>query len=706
LKVGVDSITGQLRAVVSRHRSQLAGLREQLTSVTWPALAGAAVGALLAFRSAGLYPSVFGDEWTYSMMSRHTPIALARVPSYLFLLLFGRSSSCGEGFLDCARMLNAAFFGLSVPFIYLVCRKVSSARIALIVAILAVLSPVSSYSAYFMPEAMYFFGFWVYCWLVLSVGAPDRITHGTVVGAALGLLTMVKVHALFLLPGLCLYAGLAATGSGRGMARRCAQWLGASLIGLVATRALLGFALAGRGGISPVGAAYGDAAGTTLSDGLISRVMATVHVPLVGHLLGLAILFGVPLAIMSTASGRAQDGETTADSFRLVRLFMVSSFVPLFLITCVFTAAVTGSGVYETAGRLHMRYYNFIFPMFYILAAAGSRQGCETRRLWRILVAGAIAGITVYAIAGRMAAYTAWPVDCPELRAFTFNATHFLVLGGLGVAATACWIVNSRAGSLAYLLVFVPAMTIVTAAHTRTELNWRLQAEPSDNAGILTRHYVGAETSSLAVVGSNIVGIYRALFHIDDPNAAIVQIREGAPIDPTQLPNAAQWILVLGSHKAPPGITPVADADGYSLYRRDQIDRRIDFLRSSWPHLVNAISGISHSEPWGTWSNSDVLVIEMRDPLPRKQRIVIGATAFGPNVGRAFGIRVGEARTTFILTALQSEVSVDLQTLQDERTINIEIPKPTSPMELGLSADDRRLGLGLRYLRIEDITQR
>ena len=74
----------------------------------------------LGFRNIGLHPGVFADEWIYSAAARLTDISQAVLPSYLFLLIFGNTSSCGSAFLECARLLNAGFIVLTMPFIYLV----------------------------------------------------------------------------------------------------------------------------------------------------------------------------------------------------------------------------------------------------------------------------------------------------------------------------------------------------------------------------------------------------------------------------------------------------------------------------------------------------------------------------------------------------------------------------------------------------------
>ena len=125
----------------------------------------------------------------------------ALVPSYLFFLLFGISRHCAEAFLECARIFNACFFGIAFLFIYLICRKYGSWQLSLLVTLLSVLGPISSYSAYFMPESMYFCAFWFLIWFLLRSLNGRSWMLGTGAGAILGLMAVIKAHAILLIPG-------------------------------------------------------------------------------------------------------------------------------------------------------------------------------------------------------------------------------------------------------------------------------------------------------------------------------------------------------------------------------------------------------------------------------------------------------------------------------------------------------------------------
>lgn len=127
----------------------------------------------------------------------------------------------------------------------------------------------------------------------------------------------------------------------------------------------------------------------------------------------------------------------------------------------------------------------------------------------------------------------------------------------------------------------------------------------------------------------------------------------------------------------------------------------VDFRQSDWPGVVTDVQGLSEAEPWGTWSTSNMLSIEFSAPLPEIFSAHIVAQAFGPNVGKDFVARVGNTAVPFTLDASAEERVLQFRNPMRSRTLQIDIPSPTSPEALGSNGDERRLGIGLVQLRIE-----
>lgn len=143
----------------------------------WAWFVSLSIAAFLCVRNSGIVPFVFSDEYSYSMYTRLAPIAEAIVPDYLYFFVFGVSKECGDGFMDCVRGMNVAIFVASAPFIYMTCRRVAGVVFSCWVTGLAILGPLNSYTAYFMPEATYFFAFWSITWFALSLDENSKTAH-------------------------------------------------------------------------------------------------------------------------------------------------------------------------------------------------------------------------------------------------------------------------------------------------------------------------------------------------------------------------------------------------------------------------------------------------------------------------------------------------------------------------------------------------
>ena len=160
----------------------------------------------LLIRNHGLYPLVFLDEWSYSRYSRLAPLGEAIVPSYLYLWLFRATNACGPEFLECARLGNTVLYLLAAPFLYRVALPLAGRAAAVMITLSILLGGTSVYTAFFMPEATYFLCFWVLTWLVLEEIGGTGVRGAVWTGITLGLMSLVKVHALFLLPAIMVYA--------------------------------------------------------------------------------------------------------------------------------------------------------------------------------------------------------------------------------------------------------------------------------------------------------------------------------------------------------------------------------------------------------------------------------------------------------------------------------------------------------------------
>lgn len=134
----------------------------------------------------------------------------------------------------------------------------------------------------------------------------------------------------------------------------------------------------------------------------------------------------------------------------------------------------------------------------------------------------------------------------------------------------------------------------------------------------------------------------------------------------------------------------------------------IDFKRPGYPDFLLAVSGMSTTESWGRWTDSNesnkpsTTSFTFKTPLPEKFSLQLEAQAFGPNIDQPITVKVGEATQTFFMRDPKVQIiTLNFTGLQNANSIEIVIPKPASPKELDVKSDDtRKLGLGLIKLQI------
>jgi phosphoglycerol transferase len=529
-----------------------------------------AVFVFLLFRSIGLHPSIFADEWIYSMGSRLTKLRSATLPLYIYFLVFRLTKHCGSEFLECARVLNDIFFVAGAPFIYLVARKVTSEPIAVLVTMLSLLGPINTYTAYFMPEAMYFFVFWLLTWVALNFRQVRPSYYGIAIGTLLSTLMLVKVNAIFLLPGL---AGFVVWSNVRDKSsqslRTSIVTLSYMIVAVVVVRLGIGYVCAGTAGLDVLGTRYGSLAVSSLTLARLSQMTSQMFGVLRGHAMSLAVLCGVPLASIITIIFQGDSNAEGDEALRSIASYSFALTLPLVVAVAYFTASVIGESPYESLARLHMRYYNFIFPLFLIVVAGqlstrGGRRNSYVVRLSALVLAALI----LYSLRLLLRLYSPSLIDCPELHGVTAGRVVFYVVGIVGILSIVVWAVEQRRGAQLFLFVFMPISVLCSATTGNSELRRRLAADVCDRAGVFARDVLDKnERSKLVVVGSELASLYRVLFYVDDPRTALLAIAPGAPLDRSAIQSDREWVLLLGDHSLPADAEDQTAEDGYVLFR-------------------------------------------------------------------------------------------------------------------------------------------
>ncbi|MDY0961335.1 hypothetical protein [Massilia sp. CFBP9026] len=527
-------------------------------------LALAAVALYVYLRNHGLYPAVFADEWSYSRMSRLAPLAEAMVPSYLYLWLFSASNACGAGFLECVRVGNLAFYLAALPFVHGLARRHTSQGYARLLTVLVAAAPLNAYTMYFMPEATYWFGFSVLSWIMLTRDNWSTLATALAGGLVLGLMSLVKVHALFLLPALCLYLVYAGWQVDGAWTRGVTAALAASALA-IAVKLALGWMLAGEAGLGLLGSFYQDnvsSGSTTLRLDLVEPILVSA----LGHLMALAVMFGVPLAIllhgMSTGALRRQAPAGRLHAYTLLMLGAAAGMAVFY------TATLADRGPAEGM-RLHLRYYDFVFPLLWLVAAASigaAPAATGPARRWRWALAALMALLVLLAFA-RLPDYITRVVDGPEIAAINMRSTSGHVSAVLQLALLAAWAGGRAQAARLFVLVLLPVLVLVGQDRIASSASFHRNSQLGDRAGALVLESVpAAERGQLVVAGADPGVILRVLFHIDRADTAPLFLAPDQAVPRQGIAPATRWLLVIGNHAAP-FAQAVRQTDEFTLLR-------------------------------------------------------------------------------------------------------------------------------------------
>lgn len=659
----------------------------------------------LILRSSGLYPGVMGDEYTYDTMSRLMPFSAAYIPDYLYLAVYRLTNFCGDGFFACSRIMNSIFFVAAAPFIYSVARRFCSVPVAVLIVALSMMGPVNSYTAYFMPEAMFFLSFWVCVAYYLSLDSHASVKSWLILGLLMGTSSLIKPHALFALPAFCLCIFFFAY-KARG------DWFRSGLKGgsiLVFTtffvKFLVSLIFAGKAGLTLFGSFYNSQLEQSASSlqRYLDIIEATPRI-VEGHLLANALMFGTSLAVLLFCSVKALNSKVVRSDEKIA-FFSLAVLLNLVVIVGLFSASVAGSNTIETAFRLHLRYYDFMFPLLFIAVGAQLNQAhAAPLKYWRLAAAAIVIAAIAYAALTKMQPFTPSHIDGPEIYSYTLFVKWFMSMAALSALSVMLWWKSARLGAMLFLFIYLPVSVSVSTAITSATLRNRMVIDEFDKAGLFAKSYIpAAELPRLVVIGENIAATLRALVYVDDIGATRdLSYVPGSVYSASQTPPDKKWVLAIGDVKFAEGEFKLLKLNGFTLAKKvsSLYPLVIDFSSSLWSDAVMNISGFSQTEAWGAWSASPVVSVEFSEPLPPVFDLLLTASAFGPNVNQVFDIRVGEGNFPLTIGNGKQIYTVRVTNPGNAKALSIKIPEPTSPLKLGVSSDTRTLGLGLSTLEV------
>ena len=418
-------------------------------------------------------------------------------------------------------------------------------------------------------------------------------------------------------------------------------------------------------------------------------------------------MFGAALAIIifGTVKAFANKSILAEDKIAICTLALLLNLIA---IVALFTASLAGTNVVETAFRLHMRYYDFMLPLLFIAAGAQLDRVHGTQlKYWRLGTALVVLAIVAYAGLTQMQPFMPSHIDSPELRGYVLNEKWFMVLAALSAFAVFLWYKSANSGAIFFMFVYLPLSIAVSTAFNNAEVRQRMVIDAYDKAGLFAKSYLPpSELSKLVVIGENIASTLRALVYVDNITATRdISYVVGVPYTAAQSPADKKWVLAVGEVEFATGEFEVMRFNGYSLAKKvsSLYPVLIDFSSDLWPDSVARVTGISHAESWGAWSDGAAVAVKFSKPLPATFDLILTAKAFGPNENKVFNIEVDGHRYPVTLTADNASYTLNVSNVGNDDALIIKVPSPTSPKQLGINQDDRMLGLGLDKLEIQPV---
>jgi phosphoglycerol transferase len=570
--------TGSSTAVATEIR-QVPGSRTQGFSVSaeskpsvftsryfeWFALAVASVVSywILTARLVGVNVSVLVDEYSYVLDAHYRALSETAYPNHLFQLVYSTTKACGPEFYACARSLNALFVVGGGLIVYFFAKYVSKKYwLASAGFVVTVFGSMGTYTAYFMPEAIFNFFMVAFFYALTRFSLSNNLVVWAGMGAILGIASLAKPHAFFVVPALVVYIFLLTRATEPKFLITATKRLFASGVALVGTKFAIGFAIAGERGLSIFGSyggaiSSGDAVASTLG------VNTWVNVPVTawGQILMITMILGfsLPVAILGLLESFKKDKQA----------FLANRFRALFTLSLLNMMAVVA--VFEAWQNLtnwmHTRYNSYLIPLaIIVLIEAYINFDRAPGKLSKRLTVGGFTLLSLFALFTAAIPYGANWIDAPDFKAHIDN----LVISSIAiVVATSLglwWLWNNKIPMLVGI-VFMVGSSVFTGAHISSFLSTNFGQDTTyDHLGRVLRDLLPQEQrDSTLLVGDNNTSMERALFSALSGGAKPKMVSaEGFAV--TEVPDETSWVVKVGEPTITGFEEPILKGLGFSIY--------------------------------------------------------------------------------------------------------------------------------------------
>jgi hypothetical protein len=234
----------------------------------------------------------------------------------------------------------------------------------------------------------------------------------------------------------------------------------------------------------------------------------------------------------------------------------------------------------------------------------------------------------------------------------------------------------------------------------------------ADEASALFRALVPeAEWDSglMIVTESGGVDPYRFLFHIPAAYRLIMDPSSSA-VSSDVVAGDWSWVMVTSGRPVQFAYAQAFTSGRYHLYLRQPLGE-VDQGVSSRPTTqvtqaspaseaanacaVDHMVGFNQQESWGVWSAQDPAEIALAEPVSGNIRLRLVAYGLAKNPSRTLQIAIGDSIKSITLPVAPKQFELDYNLHSASKNIAFRGIVPRSPKSLGVSEDNRPLGVAL-----------
>lgn len=550
-----------------------------------------AIAVWLFQRVQNINPAILADEYLYSMNARKAapwdPSPAGDFSNYLFNFVYQTTNLCGAEFYSCAKSINIVFFLGFIATLFTIARRFLPFWAAISFMIVSAASPLSIYTSMFLPESMYMFFMGLCLLAVLKAMNASTWRNWALVGAVLGLASLVKPHAwISAIPIviIILIVGLGDRQRPKTLALKSTSLALASFaIAAFLGRVILGTLIAGPKAFGFFGRYFGMGTIEQITSSIagpsenaaeagntaVSAAISLFPSQFSTHLLVISAFLALSLAAICSS---------ILDIFKTKRLttlnaFGLFSFVWLFSLMIsivIFTGWVTGSGDDHTT-RVLLRYYEFLFLIVPLAGVSilAKAKAQTTGAVARWVLSGIILLLMTPAFTGAFSTLTIQIADAPTLAGLVVNAEVFNWVATASFASLILFASFPRYSVFAYV-VLLPLTMVATGFQTQEQYHlFRGEKNAQDLAGVYLRENLAeADMAKLYIVAASRFEATNVAFWADSLDIKYDMVQPNSIIAPDSIPLDRKFVLVTGSFTFSGDFDVVHQGESFALLEK------------------------------------------------------------------------------------------------------------------------------------------